>query len=242
MSAMSGRGGIICFGMSISISRASRIRGHALNKVRPFAGLDFIFMRETTAFSRYHGLLSSFRHEAGRAGFLTLNYTFSRNNADASYDNSERDLPQNVLDKTAEYGSAQTDRSHIFNMSYVYELPFGRGSTGWRKGLMQGWQVAGITRVESGPAARLQRRQLQLSWRMVRDLVAAEPGGRPRRGGTRGALLVRFVRVRKSACRRVWHGPCQSVPAAWPPPMGHHPCQELSPYRYGSPPVQGGDD
>ena len=130
-------------------------QGAALNKVRPFAGLDAIFMRETTAFSRYHGLLSSFRHEAGRAGFLTVNYTFSRNNADASYDNSDRDAPQNVLDKTAEYGSAQTDRSHIFNMSYVYELPFGRGSTGLRKGLMQGWQVAGITRVESGPAARL---------------------------------------------------------------------------------------
>jgi hypothetical protein len=130
-------------------------QGAALNKVRPFAGFDSIFMRETTAFSRYHGLLSSFRHEAGRAGFLTLNYTFSGNNADASYDNSERDSPQNVLDKTAEYGSAQTDRSHIFNMSYVYELPFGSGWTGWKKGVMQGWQVAGITRVESGPAVRL---------------------------------------------------------------------------------------
>src|SRR5262249_40372296 len=41
------------------------------------------------------------------------------------------------------------------NASYLYELPFAREATGgWAKGLLQGWQIAGITRIESGPAAR----------------------------------------------------------------------------------------
>ena len=86
-----------------------------------------------------------------------MNYTFSRNKADATFDNSVVDDPQNPLDKDAEFDAAGTDRTHIFTASYVYELPFGRGGTkDWRAALMGGWQIAGITRIESGPAARIQ--------------------------------------------------------------------------------------
>ena len=132
-------------------------QGGPANLARPFLGYDAILMRETTARSRYDGLVTSFRHEAGRAGSATVNYTFSRNKADATYDNSDIDNPQNPLDKDAEFASAGTDRTHIFTASYVYELPFAREATGgWRKGLLGGWQIAGITRIESGPAARIQ--------------------------------------------------------------------------------------
>ena len=131
--------------------------GGASNTVRPYLGYSAIVMRETTAKSRSHGFLASFRHEAGGAGSATLNYTFSRTKADATYDNSVMDDPQNPLDKDAEFAAAGTDRTHIFNAFYVYELPFGRdGSGGWRKALLGGWQIAGITRLESGPAARIQ--------------------------------------------------------------------------------------
>jgi hypothetical protein len=86
-----------------------------------------------------------------------VNYTFSRNEADATFDNSVVDDPQNPLDKDAEFDTAGTDRAHIFTASYVYELPFARGDTSvWRKALLGGWQIAGITRIESGPAARIQ--------------------------------------------------------------------------------------
>ena len=61
-----------------------------------------------------------------------------------------------MLDKDAEFAAAGTDRTHIFKASYIYELPFAREATqGWKKGLLGGWQLAGITRVESGPAARI---------------------------------------------------------------------------------------
>lgn len=131
--------------------------GGQANMVRPFLGYSAIVMRETTAKSRYHGFLASFRHEAGRRGWVTVNYTFSRNKADATYDNSEVDDPQNPLDKDAEFAAAGTDRTHIFTGSWVYELPFARGEMeGWRKVVLGGWQIAGITRIESGPAARIQ--------------------------------------------------------------------------------------
>ncbi|HET7698353.1 MAG TPA: TonB-dependent receptor [Vicinamibacterales bacterium] len=132
-------------------------QGGPANLVRPFRGYDSIYMRETTARSRYHGFLSSFRHDAGRAGAATANYTFSQNKADATYDNSEIDNPQNRFDKDAEFAPALTDRTHIFTASYVYALPLaGSGSAGWKRHVLHGWQIAGITRIESGPAVRLQ--------------------------------------------------------------------------------------
>jgi TonB dependent receptor len=131
--------------------------GASANLVRPFLGYDSIVMRETTARSRYHGFVASFRHEAGRSGSATLNYTFSRNKADATYDNAEVDDPQNPLDRDAEFAAALTDRTHLFTAFYVYELPFARGeATRWRRALLGAWQVAGITRIESGAAARVQ--------------------------------------------------------------------------------------
>ena len=152
-----GRGDHLLRYVNINQPPATSQGDAAPNLVRPFPGYDAIFMRETTARSDYHGLVSSFRHDAGGAGSATVNYTFSRNKADATYDNAEIDNPQNVLDKDAEYAAAGTDRAHIFTASYVYGLPFARAATGgWRKGLLQGWQIAGITRIESGPAVRIQ--------------------------------------------------------------------------------------
>jgi len=125
------------------------------NFVRPFPGYTEIAMRETTARSQYHALLVSLRH-AGRTASVAVNYSLGRNNSDATYDNARFDDPQDPLDKGAEYASAGTDRTQIFTASYVYELPLTREETrGWRKGLLEGWQLAGITRIESGPAARL---------------------------------------------------------------------------------------
>ena len=127
------------------------------NLVRPFPGYDTIVMRETTARSRHHGFVAGFRHEAGRTGTASVNYTLSSNRADATYDNDADDDPQNPLDPEAEFAAARTDRTHIFTASYVYELPFVSGRMpGWLKAMLGGWQTAGIVRIESGPAARVQ--------------------------------------------------------------------------------------
>jgi hypothetical protein len=131
--------------------------GEAPNTVRPFLGYSSIFMQETTARSRYQGVVASFRHEAGRAGTVTASYTLSRNKADATYDFGYVDDPQNPLDKAVEYAAAVTDRTQIFSASYIYELPFaGDGAGRWRKAFLGGWQIAGATWIESGPPARME--------------------------------------------------------------------------------------
>jgi carboxypeptidase family protein len=122
------------------------------NVVRPFLGYGSINMRQTTARSRYNGLLMNFRHEGGRTGFLSVSYTLSRNKATATNDRDAIDLPQNPLDLDAEYAVARTDRTHIFGGSYSYELPFLRNSQSQiLKHVLGGWQIAGITSLASGP-------------------------------------------------------------------------------------------
>jgi hypothetical protein len=156
---------------------------------RPFKGYGQIILRETTARSRYHGFLSSIRHEGGRAGLATVNYTFSRNKADATFDNSWIDNPQNALDKNAEFAAAGTDRTQLFNASYVYELPFAReGTKGWRKAVLGGWQLAGITRIESGPAARLQVVNCNYGRSCFRGLLRPNQVGDPGAGNQTGLL------------------------------------------------------
>ena len=99
----------------------------------------------------------SFRHNGGAAGSLTLNYTLSRNRTDASNDRDAVDIPQDPNNLAVEYADARTDRRHIFTANYVYEIPFLKDSSNTLlKAVLAGWQIAGITSINSGqPASRI---------------------------------------------------------------------------------------
>jgi hypothetical protein len=122
-----------------------------VNLARPYQAYGTINRRQTTAKSRYNGMLVSFRHDHGRAGLLNVAYTLSRTKTDATNDRDAIDLPQNPLDLEAEYAVARTDRPHVLTFNYVYELPFFRESGGVVEAVLGGWQVAGITQMWSGP-------------------------------------------------------------------------------------------
>ena len=128
----------------------------AFNPVRPYQSYGAIIYRETTARSRYHGLLTTARVQAGRGASATLNYTLSRNRTDATNDRDAVDIPQNPANPDADYADARTDRRHIFNGSFVYELPFLRDGNALPKAVLGGWQVAGIVNISSGqPLSRI---------------------------------------------------------------------------------------
>jgi hypothetical protein len=187
--------------------------GGRANLVRPFLGYSAIVMRETTAKSRSQGFLATFRHEAARGVWATVSYTFSRTKADATYDNSVLDDPQNPLDKDAEFATAGTDRMQIFNASYVYELPFARGETqGWQKALLGGWQIAGIARIESGPAARVQVTNCNYGEWCFPAPLRPDQVGEPAAGDQTGL---------------VWFNPAAFVPS----PAGEYGGAPVAPFR-----------
>jgi hypothetical protein len=119
--------------------------------IRPYLGYSTITYIETSARSRYHGLLSSFNYRLPKGFTITLAYTFSKAMTDSTNDRDAVDDPQNPFDVSSEYAEARTSRPHIFSASYVYEIPFFRRSenTALRL-LLGGWQVSGITQIESG--------------------------------------------------------------------------------------------
>jgi hypothetical protein len=137
-----------------------------INTVRPFRGYGRITWRETSAISRYHGLLSTVSYRFGNGLSLTGSYTFSKTLTDATNDRDAVDFPQNPLNYRAEYAEARTSRPHIFSASYVYELPyFTKDPNAWKRALLGGWQIAGITDITSGqPVARV-------------GIAAAQPAG-----------------------------------------------------------------
>jgi hypothetical protein len=128
----------------------------AFNPARPFRSYGTITFRETTARARYHGLLTSTKVEGGRFGSATINYTLSRNQTDSTNDRDAVDIPQDPLNPDADYADARTDRRHIFNASFVHELPFFRSAGGVAQAVLGGWQVAGIVNISSGqPVSRI---------------------------------------------------------------------------------------
>ncbi len=130
---------------------ADVLRLGSVNLARPYLGYGSITLRETTARSNYWGILTSFRHDGGAAGSLTLNYTLSRNQTDASNDRDAIDIPQDPNNLAVEYADARTDRRHIFTANYVYVLPFFRDSSNEvLKSVLGGWEISGITTINSG--------------------------------------------------------------------------------------------
>lgn len=121
------------------------------NAVRPYVGFSNILYYETSAKSRYHGLLSSFNYRLQQGFTITLAYTFSKTLTDSTNDRDAVDDPQNPFQTQWEYAEARTSRPHIFSASYVYEIPFFRKSeNALVRLLLGGYQVSGITQIESG--------------------------------------------------------------------------------------------
>src|SRR5207248_6755149 len=48
------------------------------------------------------------------------------------------------------YGTLPNNRTHIFNLAYVYEFPTIHNANRFVKGAANGWQISGITQYQTG--------------------------------------------------------------------------------------------
>jgi hypothetical protein len=58
--------------------------------------------------------------------------------------------PQNNQCIRCDLGLSDLDQRHVFNASYIWVLPFGKGMNGLAKQAVAGWEITGITTFESG--------------------------------------------------------------------------------------------
>ncbi len=118
------------------------------NQLRIYQGFGSINQEENETNSHYHSLQAGVRIE-NKWGLTTqLAYTYSHLIDSASGDLGGIPNPFNV-----HYGkgSGTYDRRQIFNMSYVYALPFANHTSNMAlKEIVGGWGISGITVFEAG--------------------------------------------------------------------------------------------
>jgi hypothetical protein len=116
------------------------------NALRPYKGYSAIRMRLSDSTSNYHGMQLFAAKRTGRAR-ATLSYTFSKVLTDASGFN---DNPEDAFNRDYNYGPASFDRRHIFAATYTYTLPTFSGANGFLRAVLGGYELSGITRLQSG--------------------------------------------------------------------------------------------
>src|SRR5215213_2169377 len=104
--------------------------------------------------SNYHSMQLTLNRSLGRRLQYFFTYTFSKALGTTSVNESDGDAVVDPLDtRGRSYGILPYDRTHIFNLSYNYMFPdVARGGMkNWfTKGALNGWQVSGITTLQSG--------------------------------------------------------------------------------------------
>ncbi|HEX7330614.1 MAG TPA: carboxypeptidase regulatory-like domain-containing protein [Pyrinomonadaceae bacterium] len=118
-----------------------------VNALRPFKGYTAIRMRLSDSTSNYHGMQL---YAAKRKGdlLMTMSYTWSKVLTDASGFN---DNPEDPFNRKFNYGPATFDRRHVFALTYTYTLKMFSRTRGFAKALLDGYEISGITRLQSGP-------------------------------------------------------------------------------------------
>jgi len=129
--------------------------GGAVNKFRPYPDMSYIRYNQYTGTSNYHSLQVTLSRQVGKTLQFFGTYTFSKVLGTTAQDYADLD-PLDVRGRS--YGVLNYDRTHIFNLSYNYfvpELARGRFKNAFTGGLLNGWQISGITTFSSGTPVNL---------------------------------------------------------------------------------------
>jgi hypothetical protein len=115
--------------------------------LRPFKGYGTIRMSENAGYSKYNSLQISAERRYKNGFKFSAAYTLSHSLDNAS---GKRDVMFNAYDDTGFWGNSSFDRRHVFNFSYIYDLPFYPEQNGLIGRVLGGWQISGSTFMRSG--------------------------------------------------------------------------------------------
>jgi hypothetical protein len=128
------------------------------------AGLNVF---DSNDYSNYHGLQFIFKRRISNGLGFQLAYTRSESKDNRSWDPSlstvstgsvqaASSTPFDLRNRSLNYSWSDFDRKHVFQATYTYELPFGKGRTFFSHApsivdhVLGGWQMAGTFIAQSG--------------------------------------------------------------------------------------------
>lgn len=99
--------------------------------------------------SFYHAFYTLVRRRMANGLTFNASYTLSRALDQAGVRQNSTTAQSSGFDPDIDWGPAAFDRTHVVNLTSVYDLPFGQGGGAW-SALTGGWYVAGIFSATSG--------------------------------------------------------------------------------------------
>jgi hypothetical protein len=113
-----------------------------------------LHMRTYIGKSNYNGLIATLRKRTSHGLTFDATYTFSKTLDQNISNQNQAGIYSNSYFPNVDYGPSLFDRKHIFNFSYVYDIPLGKGhrfSGGpLANRLLSGWYTTGIFSAFSG--------------------------------------------------------------------------------------------
>ncbi|MBS1856569.1 MAG: carboxypeptidase regulatory-like domain-containing protein [Acidobacteria bacterium] len=121
--------------------------GVNLDSLRPYKGYNSIRSSQNVASSRYNSLQLTWNRRMSQGLMFGLSYTYSKSMDDGS---GYRDILPNAYWAHNLWALSAFDVTHMMMINYLYELPFLRSNKQLAGKLLGGWQISGITQLQTG--------------------------------------------------------------------------------------------
>ncbi|MBV9081289.1 MAG: carboxypeptidase regulatory-like domain-containing protein [Acidobacteriaceae bacterium] len=121
------------------------------NALNPYRGYGTISFYDNGDNSNYNALQVAASRRMTKGLSLGISYTFSKTLDASGGGPNDTGMPQNSYNARPDYGLSDIDRRHVFNINYIYELPFfERQANAIIRNTLGGWEIAGVTSFQSG--------------------------------------------------------------------------------------------
>ncbi len=122
------------------------------NNYRPYLGYSDLNQATNNLYANYNAFQVTWAHQASWAT-VQLNYTLGRSLGIITPGGTTLGADGATLDPfnlRNNYGAEPGDRRHLFNATYSFNLPSPVHSNKFLAGAVNGWQISGVTQLESG--------------------------------------------------------------------------------------------
>jgi len=121
-----------------------------VNLLRPYQGYGGITWINSGLSSTYHSFQATMQRRFAHGLALQAVYTYGHTIGQSQ---TRRDMRvQDPLNWSADRGSADFDRRHVFSMNYVYDIPSIRGLPHAARYVLGNWELSGFFTAQSGLA------------------------------------------------------------------------------------------
>ena len=122
------------------------------NAYRPYVGYGDLNLAVNNLYANYNGFQATWAHQ-GKGSTIQLNYTWSKAMGIVGGTSPTTDsfgATLNPFNLASNYGTLPGDRRQIFNAVYSIGLPSPLHGNKFASGAVNGWQISGITQLQSG--------------------------------------------------------------------------------------------